>query len=286
MSKLTKCWSLLSVFLSPHHFFTQLVHALKRLGDHDASAKAAKHLATVRQHLKEKKKRISHGTSLTITPTEGRQGSLLTTLERTASKRNKMGSLPSLKQQTQTLDSSLSYSSRAIFTSPVVLVSEVDMANESMTGRWGSTEDRFSPDSTLCFPYTYDFQAPSSQEMDDPRYTLVRRSRLLRGDSPNPPPLPPRQYSESKLSSNYLDAETTTDYETISDVSQVTYRPCAPLPPGGSPSYQGSSHDSTLSDHMWADLTQSSYWGSEISEGSEEEVDKEWEQWINLRDVK
>ncbi len=244
-------------------------------------------MATMTQHLKGKEQRISHATPHTIAPSRGRESSLLTTLERTTSKRNKMGSCPSLKQQTQTLDTSLSYSSRAIFTSPVSMVSKVGVVGGSLTATWDSIDNRLSPDSTLCFPYTYDFQAPSSQEMDDPRYTLVRRTRLLRGDSP-PPPLPPRRYSECELSSDYQDAETTTDYETIiSDVSQLTYHPCASQRSRESPSCQGSSHNSSiLSDYVWADLSQSSYWGSEVSKRLEEEVDKEWEQWINLRDVK
>ncbi len=264
------------------NLFTQLADVLKSLGDHDASLKAAKYLATVKQHIKKKRQHVSHGTLPTISPTKRRHGSLLSTLERTASKRNKMGSWPSLKQQ-KTLDTSLSYSSRAIFTSPLAMLSEESLASGSMIGRWDSVEDRFSQDSTLCFPYIYDCQAPTSQVMDDPQYIVVRRTHHFRREPSNHSSLLPRHYSDSELSRNYPEAETTTDYETVSNVSQLTYRPYSLSSSREGTLCQGSSLGSTLSDHEWADLTPSSYQGSEISE---EEVDKEWEQWINLRDVK
>ncbi len=97
-------------------------------------------------------------------------------------------------------------------------------------------------------------------------------------------------------SGSYAYPESTTDYESIPSVTPHTHRPSCPVSPRENPSNQ-CSITSTISSRACdelEDLTQSTSGGSESScggsdtscGGSNEEEDKEWAQWINLRDVK
>ncbi len=205
------------------------------------------------------------------------------------------------------IDSSVCYSSRVIFENPEAILLQEQYSEQeggiTDLDHWYSpashtTEDRLSPDSTLYFPYTYNSQDTSSEEMDDPRYIPVK-SGLFRG-SPYPPSLPPRQYTDSELSMNsgsYAYPESTTDYESIPSVTPHTHQPSCPVSPKENPSNQCSSITSTISSRACDELenlTQSTSGGSDTScggsdtscGGSKEEEDKEWAQWINLRDVK
>ncbi len=90
------------------------------------------------------------------------------------------------------IDSSVCYSSRVIFENPEAILLQEQYSEQeggiTDLDHWSipashTTEDRLSPDSTLYFPYTYNSQDTSSEEMDDPRYIPVK-SGLFRSYPP------------------------------------------------------------------------------------------------------
>ena len=320
----------------------QLVEVFKKLGDGSGRLTTTQYLQTLRHSEKNKRqssKQVTRSTrarSISHIPAHSHT-SLHGNVERSTSKRNKLCTWPYRERQQHVRErgslhmaDSCSSSCRVVFENPASeflqeqyrqqeeLASEI-AEQAYLSSHTDPTPRNTSPDSTLCFPYTYHSQdTPSSDELDDdPSYVLIRQHHTPVNHPPspttNPPPLPPRRYTESDDDCVDVDAESTTDYESMPDsepphpqghmtshASSQDSDDTLPPPPLDHMSPSAISHTSsqhsddsdrtlsacsTRSSELWEseeDLPQTS---SEES-SSEIETDKEWERWLSLRALK
>ena len=309
-------------------FPLQLAEVFKKLGDGSGRLTTTRYLQTLR-HSEENKRRSSkqvtrsgRAHSISHIPAYSHT-SLHSNIERSTSKRNKLCTWPYRERQQHVRErgslhmaDSFSSSCRVVFENPVSeflqeqyrrqeeLASEI-AEQAYLSSHTDPTPRNTSPDSTLCFPYTYHPQdTPSSDELDnDPSYVLIRQrcAPVNRPPSPttNPPPLPPRRYTESDDCVD-ADTESTTDYESMIDnepphpqghmtsnaSSQDSDDTLPPYPLDHSASSHASSQYSDSDRTLSACSTRSSeLWESEES-SSEIETDKEWERWLSLKALK
>ena len=262
-------------------------------------------------------------------------------LERSGSTRNKMGTWSTargrqyLSQQKETVSNSESFSSMLVFENPATAFlqdqykyqAEVAARVADQThlyDRAAQAQDTSPTDSSLSFPYAHQpgqFQGIGPAGLDNeeevyPFYSLgnvIQTSRSPSSTLPSShpshlPPPPPREFAENEFFVDVHhnpDAESTTDYESISEniPTRLPRQDSNPTPE--STPTAGANHRMSVCSTSTCTYTSSQIWGSErhVEEiqrlqedfsqtsgpselGLDEGVDKEWEQWLNLHDVK